>query len=127
MMQPVSLFQGTSRMPQDNLQLLRDAIGRGAGLVVSLPTASGLLRHHKSRFLGEDPDGFWIESMPTERELIDEIAATGRHAGLSFKAGFTKAVFAAPVLRREPQYRLNARSIVEAVLIQQPRDVNVIQ
>ena len=39
-------------MTKTSRQTLHDAIARNAGLVLSLPVA-GMLRHHKSRFLGE--------------------------------------------------------------------------
>lgn len=114
-------------MPQDNVKLLRDAIGRNCGLVVSLPNAMGLLRHHKSRFLAQDAAGFWIESVPADRELVDELIGSGRQAGVSFKAGDTKVIFASPILRRETNYPINADLIAEAVLIKQPTDVKTIQ
>ena len=43
------------------------AIVRNAAVVLSLPSA-GLLRHHKSRFLAETDEGFWVESVPAERQ-----------------------------------------------------------
>ncbi len=114
-------------MPDDNVQLLRDAIGRNCGCVVSLPTTMGLLRHHKSRFLAEDAGGFWIESVPAERELVEELIGSARHAGVSFKSGNTKIVFAAPILRLDRNYAVNADVSVEAVLVQQPGNIQAIQ
>lgn len=114
-------------MFQDNLQLLRDAVGRNCGLVMSLPNAMGLLQHHKSRFLAEDAEGFWIESVVADRELVDELIGSGRPAGVSFKAGNTKIVFAAPILRREMNYVVNADLTAEAVLVKQPAEIEAIQ
>lgn len=114
-------------MPEDAVQLLRDAIGRNCGLVVSLPSAIGLLYHHKSRFLAEDATGFWIEVARTDRELLDELIGSRRLAGVSFKAGNTKIVFASPILRRETNYQVNAHLTAEAVLIKQPTEINAIQ
>ena len=113
-------------MPEDNTQLLTDAIGRNCGLVISLPSA-GMLRHHKSRFLADDPAGFWIESIPSDARLIDELIQTGKPSGVSFKAGHTKVVFTAPLLRREQAYRVNAQTTVEAVLVSQPAELKTIQ
>ena len=57
-------------MGDANLDILLDAITRGVSAVLSLPSA-GILRHHKSRFLGEDQNGFWMEMVPGERPLIE--------------------------------------------------------
>jgi len=114
-------------MPEDNVQLLLNAIGRNGGCVVSLPDAMGLLHHHKSRFLLEDGKGFWIESARADRELIEEVIGSGRKAGVSFRSGVTRFVFAAPILRREPDYPVNASVSVEAMLVQQPTEIHPIQ
>lgn len=107
-----------------NVAQLREAIARNSAAVLSLPSA-GMLRHHKTRFLAETGtgDGFFVESVPAERPLIDELIATGRPAGVSFKNGANKVVFAAPVRRREPQYRINADVTVEALLLEFPAEV----
>ena len=114
-------------MPEDNAQLLRDKVARNGGLVMSLPDRIGLLRHHKSRFLAAGDEGIWIESVRAERELIDELIATGRATGFSFKVGHTKVVFATQVLRRDPNYAINADLSVEAVLLRQPEELRTIQ
>ena len=114
-------------MPEDNVQLLRDAIGRNCGCVVSLPNRMGLARHHKSRFLAEDDAGFWVESVPAERELVEELIGSARQAGVSFKSGNTKIVFATPLLRLDRNYAVNASVSVEALLVQQPTDIQAIQ
>lgn len=113
-----------SSSAQDNL--LADAIARNAGLVISLPSA-GMLRHHKSRFLGETPEGFWVESAPGENPLIDDLIAKQQNTGLSFKAGAQKVVFAARILKYDPQFRVNAETIVEALLIAHPKEVKAVQ
>lgn len=114
-------------MPEDNAQLLRDAIGRNGGLVMSLPDTRGLLRHCKSRLLGEDDGGIWIESAPSERELIDDVMASGRRSGFSFKVGNTKIVFATTVLRRDASYAINAGLTLEALLIRHPDELRAVQ
>ena len=114
-------------MPEDDLKLLRDAIGRNGGCVVSLPDAMGLLHHHKSRFLAEDGNGLWIESAHAQRELVEEMIRSTRKAGVSFRSGVTRYVFAVPILRREPDYQVNAGMIVEAMLVQQPTEIQPIQ
>ena len=114
-------------MPDDNVKLLRDAIGRNGGCVVSLPDAIGLLHHHKSRFLAEDGKGFWIEAARADRELVEQMIGSARKAGVSFRSGVTRFVFAAPILWREPSYQVNAGLTVEAMLVQQPTEIHPIQ
>lgn len=117
-------------MPSVDLNILAEAIARNSAVVLSLPSA-GMLRHHKSRFLADETnsgdDGFWIESAPGERALIDALIVNGQAAGLSFKAGTQKVVFASRVLRREPEFHVNADTVVEALLIARPKDVKAIQ
>lgn len=105
---------------------LKEAIARNAGLVFSLPSA-GMLRHHKSRFLGECDEGFWVESVPTEKVLIDSLVVSQQPAGISFKAGPNKVIFTTPVLRRQENYQVNADTTVEAVLLKTPSEVKAIQ
>src|SRR3954447_1041141 len=85
-------------MAADNYDTLLDAIARNAGAVLSLPSA-GMLRHHKSRFLSESAGGFWVESAPGEAALIDSLIASQQPAGISFKNGHLKVVFASPIQR----------------------------
>lgn len=113
-------------MPGADNNLLQDAISRNAGLVLSLPSA-GMLRHSKSRFLGECAEGFWIESNPAERALIDSLVASQQPVGVSFKAGVNKVIFTTPLVRRDEQYRVNAEVTVEALLLTRPAEVKAIQ
>lgn len=106
--------------------MLLDAIARNAGIVLSLPSA-GMLRHHKSRFLAETPGGFFVESAPGEQALIDALVLSQQPAGVSFKNGHLKVVFASPIQRRQPQLQLNATTAVEALLLSFPSEVKAIQ
>ena len=114
-------------MSGDNAQLLRDAIGRNGGCVVSLPSAMGVLAHSKSRFLAEDAEGFWVESGRADRQLVDQMVGSRRQAGFSFKAGNTKVVFASTILRWEPAYALNPTFTVQAMLVEWPSELRAIQ
>ena len=109
-----------------NAELLRDAVARNAGIVLSLPSA-GILRHHKSRFLADAERGFWVESIPAERPLVQELITTQKPSGVSFKSGVHKVVFAVPVLAFEQTYRINADTVVEALLMAQPTQMKAIQ
>lgn len=121
-------------MAEANLDILKAAIARNAGFVLSLPSA-GMLRHHKSRFLCEAPPGtggaatggFWVESVPDEAILIDSLIASRQATGLSFKNGQVKVVFGAPILSRKPGYRINETTELEALLLEFPQDVKAIQ
>lgn len=104
--------------------LLQDAIARNAGLVLSLPSA-GMLRHSKSRFLGECAEGFWVESNPAERALIDALVVSQQPAGISFKAGVNKVIFTSPLVRRDERYKVNAEVTLEALLVQRPDPAKV--
>src|SRR3954447_5632158 len=117
---------GCVRMSEKARDILSDAIGRNSAMVLSLPSA-GMLRHHKSRFLNEADDGIWIESVLAERVLIDELIASGKPCGVSFKTGDQKVSFVAKVLRLDPEYRVNAQTIVCAVLVERPPEVKAVQ
>jgi c-di-GMP-binding flagellar brake protein YcgR len=110
----------------DSLSILSDAIARNCAVVISLPSA-GMLRHHRSRFLAQCADGFWIESVPAERALIDELIANQLPAAVSFKSGDRKIAFAQPMLRRDDNFQLNAQSAVEAILLAFPKEIQSIQ
>lgn len=109
-----------------NIDVLLDAVARNAAIVLSLPSA-GMLRHHKSRFLSQVNDGLWIEGAPEDRVLVEELVATGTKAGVSFKTGTRMVSFSATVIRREPQFVLNANTQVEALLIEAPKTIDSVQ
>lgn len=113
-------------MTDAQAHLLDEAIARNCGLVISYPSA-GMLRHHKSRFLGESEEGIWVESPAKEAALADSLIQSGRPAGCSFRHGVNKVVFAAPLLRRDPSYRVNSEVSVEAVLLRRPTEIKAVQ
>src|SRR5688500_16594183 len=113
-------------MADGNYDMLLDAIARNAGIVLSLPSA-GMLRHHKSRFLSEAAGGFYVESVPGEATLIDSLVLSQQPAGISFKNGHLKVVFASPVQRRETGYKINATTEVEALMVSFPSEIKAIQ
>jgi hypothetical protein len=98
----------------DNLHLLRDAIARRAGIVLSLPNLGALvpgqdrdaapLRHYKSRFLADAGDGLWVESVPAESDLVRALVEERYPAGVSFRSGQLKVMFAAPLLHAQDDY-----------------------
>lgn len=105
---------------------LREAIARNAGAVISLPSA-GMLRHHKTRFLGPDDDGFWIEAPAGEKGLIDQLSASSHPVGMSLKHGTTKVVFTTMIRSFKGQMRINKDTAVDALLLAWPGDLKAIQ
>src|SRR5262245_53344282 len=108
-------------MANEGIEILLDAIARNSPVVLSLPSA-GMLRHHKSRFLAEGDGGFWVESAPRDRLLVDELMASQNPVGISFRSGGQKVSFIAPILQRDPSYRMNAQTILEALRLPFPAE-----
>jgi c-di-GMP-binding flagellar brake protein YcgR len=113
-------------MPGTESQLLTDAIARNAALVISLPSA-GILRSYKSRFLGEAPEGFWVEAPSEEKPLIEELLRTGQPAGIAFRAGPNKVLFAVPIKQYNPALQVNAETQSHALLLPIPTELKSIQ
>jgi c-di-GMP-binding flagellar brake protein YcgR len=111
---------------QSSKELLSEAIARNCGLVLSLPSA-GMLRHHKSRFIADDENGFWVESVKTEGPLIAELIRTRQPTGVSFRSGQHKIVFASPLVRVDPDRRLSDGISVAALLLAAPAEIKAIQ
>jgi c-di-GMP-binding flagellar brake protein YcgR len=113
-------------MPYSDNQVVRTAIARNAGIVLSLPSA-GIFRHHKSRFLTDTEEGIWVEVPLQEKPLVDALVASAHPAGISFRQGPLKIVFTAPLLRYDPEYHINAETTVAAVLVRCPTEIKTIQ
>lgn len=113
-------------MGDGNYDMLLDAIARSAGAVLSLPHGD-TLRHHKSRFLSESPSGFWVAAAPGEHRLIESLIASQQPAGISFRAGHLKVVFASPIQRRDPVYRASTATSIDALLLSFPSEIKAVQ
>jgi c-di-GMP-binding flagellar brake protein YcgR len=113
-------------MAENTRDILSEAVARNSATVLSLPSA-GMLRHHKTRFLNETWDGVWIESVPNEQALIDELIASAQPCGLSFKTGDKKVSFASKLLKTEPAYKVNEGTSVAALLVARPAQVKAVQ
>jgi c-di-GMP-binding flagellar brake protein YcgR len=113
-------------MANNGADILAAAIARNSAIVLSLPSA-GMLRHHKTRFLAEETDGFWIESVANDRSLLDELITNQTPVGISFKAGAQKVSFVVPIVKRDPQFQMNADTILEALNLSLPADVRAMQ
>lgn len=115
-----------SAKPQNSLELLYDAIARSTAVILSLPSA-GLLHTHKSRFLGGAPEGFWVESVPGEGLLLDDLIARQQPCRLSFKSGHKNVSFSSLAKCRDPNFQLNADTTVEALRLTVPDEIESIQ
>lgn len=105
---------------------LRDAVARNAGAVVSLPSA-GMLRHCKTRLLGADEEGFWIEAPAGERALVDELMAKGAPVGIAMKSSTTKVVFTTVIRQFRSKMRINKETCVDALLLVWPLQLKAVQ
>jgi hypothetical protein len=127
---------------ETNLELLRAAIARRAGVVLSLPetpgapvaaadgaeagTGGGALKHYKSRFLADGGDGLWVLSVPADAALVRELVERRSPAGVSFRNGHTKIIFAAPVLHVQSDYpAADGAGTVDALLLRFPEAAEV--
>lgn len=109
--------------PADSLTA---AIARNCAAVISFPSA-GMMRHHKTRLLGEAEGGFWIESVPSEAALIDALISNSGQVGIAFKNGQRKIVFATVIWRRQADYKINDETRAEALLLRFPDEVKSVQ
>lgn len=113
-------------MVDASVQVLQEAIARNAGIVLSLPMG-GALRHHKSRFLAADEQGFWVQSVPAEIALIRDLIARQANCGISFKSGLVKLIFASPIQRLEERFTGRAKTTSNAILLRHPEQIKAIQ
>jgi hypothetical protein len=116
----------------DNLALVREAIARNTNMVLSLP-AGGRLRHHRSRFLADAGDGFWVQSVAGERSLLEAIIDSHQQAGVSFRMGETKVMFATQIEHYEKEFAASGEPMAggagraEALLLRFPEEVTAVQ
>jgi c-di-GMP-binding flagellar brake protein YcgR len=68
-----------------------------------------------------------VESVPQDHSLIDDLIEQQKPAGVSFKTGHHKVVFATPLLERVIDYRINAEVTVEAVRLRLPDSIKAVQ
>src|SRR5882762_8321279 len=103
-------------MSEASLDLLREAISKRAGAVLSLP-AAGALSHFKTRFLEDGEGGFLIESVPAEATLLEKIIAENMNVGIAFRSGANKVIFTSILGRKD----------AAGILVKYPEQVHVIQ
>jgi c-di-GMP-binding flagellar brake protein YcgR len=113
-------------MKVDEQQLLRDAVARNAGFVLSLPTGNVVV-HHKSRFVAADDEGFWVQIPDGTRGLIDRLMANRQTVGLSLIASSFKVVFTSLIMQFRAEMPLNSQITINAILLAWPAQLAAIQ
>jgi hypothetical protein len=110
----------------NNQQTIEGAVERNVGAVISLPSV-GMLRHHKSRFLALHEGGLVLEMPKGEEPLINELITTGAKCGISFRGAVYKVIFAVPIRKLEPGWKLGGGTEVSAILVDFPEEVKSMQ
>jgi hypothetical protein len=108
------------------MKALDDAVVRNAANVISLP-AAGLIRHFKSRFLGECDDGLWLEAVPPAIPMLMELIEQQRPVAVSFKSQQIKMSFLSSGIRLDQEHRINELVTLPAVLLAWPTEVKGMQ
>jgi len=110
----------------DNFELLQQAIDRNTPITFTLPSA-GMQRAHRSRLLSVSDEGILFESIAGEADAIDVLIKTEQPVTISFRSDTQKVEFTSRVLKRLRGHRLNASTLVEAVLIDKPTSIKAVQ
>jgi c-di-GMP-binding flagellar brake protein YcgR len=113
-------------MPESGIELLNDAVARNAAAVISLPAGTEL-HHHKTRFLGRDEQGVWLESLAGQRGQIEAAIRSANPVGVSFRGDPHRVAFCSRILSIDNSFRLNESYAVEALLLEFPRELTPIQ
>jgi hypothetical protein len=118
----------------DNVGMLREAIARGAVLVLSLPRPDGSLGHHKSRFIADAGDGVWVAAVSDEPGVVEGLIAGGEPVGVTFRSGEHRCTFVTKALHIERGFRHAGATAADeasapgaALLIAFPAEVRAVQ
>ncbi len=103
-------------MSEASLDLLREAISKRAGAVLSLP-AAGALSHFKTRFLEDGEGTFVIEAVQAEPALLEKVIAENMNVGIAFRSGPNKVIFTSMIERKD----------ATGIVVKYPSQVHVIQ
>jgi hypothetical protein len=113
-------------MSDKSAEIVHDAVARSVSAVLSLPSA-GMFRHHKSRFICPHEGGILLQAPLEDRALVAELLRNQTPCGVSFRSGFYKVVFSAPLRRSEFGWRLNDQTAVDALLLEFPAAIKTTQ
>ena len=107
-------------------KIVDDAVARSVATLLSLPSA-GMFRNHRSRFISDFEGGILCRPRGRDRALIAELVRNKTPCMVSFRKGIYSVIFAAPIRRAEPRWRLNDRTMVDALLMEFPSEIKVTQ
>ncbi len=110
----------------DNFGLLQEAIARNTPVVLALPSA-GVVKPYRSRLLQITSDGILAESVATQSQAIDDLIRSQHRVTVAFRADVRRVEFEARILKRLRGHRLNANTLVEAILLETPQRVKAVQ
>jgi c-di-GMP-binding flagellar brake protein YcgR len=110
----------------DSERILEDAVARNLGITLRLPSA-GINRHFKTRFLGAAENGLWIEVVAGYAESVKSLLAEQRPVDVSLQTSTRVLSFAGKGVRFEEALRLNADTVVAALLIERPDEIKNVQ
>ncbi len=113
-------------MAESHTEVLNAAVARNTSAVLSVPTA-GMPRHMKTRFLGDEDDGLWLEVEATASGLFDSVVRDRQGVGVSFKTGTRTIMFATKVLELRSEYRMNSQLTVAAIRVERPAEIKSVQ
>jgi c-di-GMP-binding flagellar brake protein YcgR len=113
-------------MTDKDAEILRKAVARNAGAVLTLP-CEGEVRHHKSRLLEQVEEGLLFEAPREDLELLEALAQSGSLVGVSFRNGPLRTIFAVRVIRVEGKFKINEGMEVDAVLLETPAEIRSLQ
>ncbi len=113
-------------MADKNVEILKQAVARNLPAILSLPSA-GMLRNHKSRLIGDLEGGILIQAPPDEAALIGELIRNQTPCAVSLRSGVMKVVFAAPIRRLQPGWKINEGLLVDALLLDFPTQIKAAQ
>lgn len=115
-------------MARSGIDSLRQKIERNGGAVLSLRAEDDVL-HFKSRFLGGDEGGFWLQSPPHPSAPVRSALEAGATVGVSFRDGVDRMICLVRLLGLERR-GLPARSSaapVPALRLSMPDEVRRLQ
>ncbi|GIW75109.1 MAG: hypothetical protein KatS3mg104_0172 [Phycisphaerae bacterium] len=110
----------------DHFELLHQAIERNTPIVLALPSSS-VIKPYRSRLLQISEDGIYLESVTGQEPMLDELIKSARPVTVAFRADVRRVEFSTPILQRLRDYKLNAQTIIEALVLKRPDEVKAVQ
>jgi c-di-GMP-binding flagellar brake protein YcgR len=107
-------------------KIVHDAVARSLSTLLSLPSA-GMFRSHRSRFISDFEGGILVQAPTKDRALIAELVRNKAPCMVSFRKGIYSVIFAVPIRRVEPRWRLNDHTTLSALLMEFPSEIKVTQ